>query len=205
MEGLRRKRLAADLRNVLVRARQGLTAGEVSRLCGKGWRKQLAKWAGTDSATIEIVRDFIHELWSEGVVVVEPPRGKQTGGKVWAPEVFASRKSKPFRRKPLARPRAAEEKEVAAPASGRADEDAFRAVYEEMQSDHFTGAVPIFKLRRALNWPRERFDRLISALSSRKTAPAQLVGGNAAALSAEQRQDSFVQDGELYLNVVWKS
>ena len=63
--------------------------------------------------------------------------------------------------------------------------------------------VRIHRLRDALPWPRERFDRVLRGLLADYTV--ELHGGDPSVMTAEERYDSFTDaDGTLYIALSWR-
>jgi hypothetical protein len=78
---------------------------------------------------------------------------------------------------------------------------AFQAAYNTVgQGRSF---VRIHRLRDALPWPRERFDRLLQALVADYTV--ELHGGDPSVMTQEELRHSFtVADGTLYIALSWR-
>ena len=88
-----------------------------------------------------------------------------------------------------------------APASAGDDCMAFHAAYSTIgQGRSF---VRIHRLRDALPWPRERFERVLRGLLADYTV--ELHGGDPAVMTAEELHDSFTDaDGTLYIALSWR-
>jgi hypothetical protein len=88
-----------------------------------------------------------------------------------------------------------------APASAEDDCQAFHTAYTTVgQGRSF---VRIHRLRDALPWPRERFDRVLRALLADYTV--ELHGGDPSVLTAEELRHSFTDaDGTLYIALSWR-
>jgi hypothetical protein len=87
------------------------------------------------------------------------------------------------------------------PAGPGDDRAAFKAAYDTVgQGRDF---VRIHRLREALQWPRERFDRVLAALRAAYTV--ELHGGDPSLLSETDLRDSFRDEhGALYLTLSWR-
>lgn len=85
--------------------------------------------------------------------------------------------------------------------SGENERAAFLAAYQEIgQGRSF---VRIHRLRDALPWPRERFDRVLEALATDYTI--ELHGGDPSVMIAEELRQSFTAgDGMLYIALSWR-
>lgn len=98
----------------------------------------------------------------------------------------------------IAQPSSATESAQASVDSERA---AMQAAYQAVgQGRSF---VRIHRLRDALPWPRERFDRVLQALVAEYTV--ELHGGDPSVLTAEEIRQSFTAvDGTLYIALSWR-
>lgn len=78
---------------------------------------------------------------------------------------------------------------------------AFKSAYDEVGKGRTF--VPIYKIRRRLGWPRDRFDALLSRLS--RDLVIQLQGGDPSAMEEAEIRDSFIDDrGRLRIAVTWR-
>jgi hypothetical protein len=186
--------LRSELCERLQSAAKGLTYGELAQRLPAEWKHSFVKQAGLFSFRAAALKPLIHELWIEGRLEIEPPLGKAVAPRIWHPAHL--------QRGP---------RTVAAPASdevsstpGLSTEEQFREVYRRFRTQHRHGAVNVFKIRRELGWPRKEFDLLLSELAGRRDNPIHLISGNRGALSRSEQEDSFFQDGELYINVRWE-
>jgi hypothetical protein len=88
-----------------------------------------------------------------------------------------------------------------APASAEDDRLAFHAAYNTV--GHGRSFVRIHRLRDALPWPRERFDRVLRALRADYTV--ELHGGDPSVMTEEDLRHSFTDaDGTLYIALSWR-
>lgn len=77
---------------------------------------------------------------------------------------------------------------------------AFKQAYDQIGKGR--GFVRIHRLREALNWPRDRFDELLTDLMADYVI--ELHGGDPSVMSEGQIRDSFVDDtGVLYITLTW--
>lgn len=67
---------------------RGLTHHELRERCGLAWRREFARRTGLDGEEVPLtsVKDFVHRLWQEGRVIIEPPAGAGKAVRVWHPE-----------------------------------------------------------------------------------------------------------------------
>ena len=88
-----------------------------------------------------------------------------------------------------------------APANGGNERAAFQAAYNELgQGRSF---IRIHRLRDALPWPRERFERVLQALVADYTV--ELHGGDPSVMTEEELRYSFTAaDGTLYIALSWR-
>ena len=88
-----------------------------------------------------------------------------------------------------------------APANGGNERTAFQAAYNEV--GHGRSFVRIHRLRDALPWPRERFERVLRELVTDYTI--ELHGGDPSVMTAEELRQSFTAaDGTLYIALSWR-
>jgi len=98
-------------------------------------------------------------------------------------------------------PRHTPRQEEMAPANGGNERAAFQTAYNEV--GHGRSFVRIHRLRDALPWARERFERVLQALVADYTI--ELHGGDPAVLSAAELRQSFTAaDGTLYIALSWR-
>jgi hypothetical protein len=76
----------------------------------------------------------------------------------------------------------------------------FRAAYTSLR--HGQDPVAIHRLRHLLNWPADRFDALVEHL--RAESHVTLHVGDASSLSEEERRDSYMVNGQVYLRLAWQ-
>ena len=88
-----------------------------------------------------------------------------------------------------------------APANGGNERAAFQTAYNEV--GHGRSFVRIHRLRDALPWARERFERVLQALVADYTI--ELHGGDPSVMTAEELHQSFTAaDGTLYIALSWR-
>lgn len=88
-----------------------------------------------------------------------------------------------------------------APQDDAADRRAFKAAYDTVGKGR--SYVPIYRLRRHLGWPRERFDQVIARLS--QDLIVQLQGGDPSSMTQKDIEDSYLDDqGRLRISVTWR-
>ena len=88
-----------------------------------------------------------------------------------------------------------------APAHDGHERTAFQAAYNEV--GHGRNFVRIHRLRGALPWPRERFERVLGELVADYTI--ELHGGDPSIMTAEELRQSFTAaDGTLYIALSWR-
>src|SRR5262249_36125153 len=88
-----------------------------------------------------------------------------------------------------------------APADDGNERAAFQAAYNEV--GHGRSFVRIHRLRDALPWSRERFERVLRALVADYTV--ELHGGDPSGMTAEELRQSFTAaDGTLYIALSWR-
>ncbi len=134
------------------------------------------------------VKEFAYDLWSQGLDVVEPPKGQQVAPRLRHPDYLRAARGMT---KPLA--------------AGGSELASLKKAYRKFLPHHPSGAVNIFKIRRELKWERKRFDQFLKELSSEKNPPFQFVGGDPRDFSADKQKDSLFQDGQLYFSILWRT
>ena len=88
-----------------------------------------------------------------------------------------------------------------APANGGNERAAFQTAYNEV--GHGRSFVRIHRLRDALPWPRERFERVLRELVADYTL--ELHGGDPSVMTEEELRQSFTAaDGTLYIALSWR-
>jgi hypothetical protein len=88
-----------------------------------------------------------------------------------------------------------------APAHDGNERTAFQAAYNEV--GHGRNFVRIHRLRDALPWPRERFERVLRELVADYTV--ELHGGDPSVMTGEELRQSFTAaDGTLYIALSWR-
>jgi hypothetical protein len=177
-------------------SRGGLTYSELGKKCGGPWKRALAeaKKIAAKEARARDVKDFVYDLWERGLVFVEPPKGRQTSPRVWDSASAAARF--PSANNPGTQ-RALEVK--------LNDHENLRAAYDRFAGERLSGHVPVYKVRRALSWPRERFDRAVRDLNERPVPEIELHAGDPQNYSDDELADSFERRSVLYLLMRWRT
>ena len=173
----------------------GLTYGELSRKCGKEWRRALQNQSGISPKRppVEHVTKFVYDRWVAGTIFIEPPRPGQRTARVWHPD-HAEKKFPQFKFTSTV------------PKNGHRPSTAdLRAAYDRFLPEHPSGAVNIFKIRRSLDWNRQQFDAFLEKLAGQSNPPIQFVAGDPNSYSQDQRDDSLHLDSELYFSILWRS
>ena len=173
----------------------GLTCGEIAQKCGVAWRRGLAesRKIKNKEARAQDVKDLVYNLWANGMLFVEPPKGRKTTARFWDLESGMA-----------AFPSVSRSEASKKPETGQAVFDSLRIAYDTLASDHLGGYVPIFKVRRALNWPQEKFDQALRDLNERRDPAIELHGGDPQNYSADEIADSFERRGSRYLLMRWR-
>jgi len=88
-----------------------------------------------------------------------------------------------------------------APGNGENERAAFQTAYNEV--GHGRSFVRLHRLRDALPWPRERFERVLRELVADYTI--ELHGGDPSVMTEEELRQSFTAaDGTLYIALSWR-
>jgi hypothetical protein len=82
--------------------------------------------------------------------------------------------------------------------------EALKAAYDKFVPEHLGGFVPIFKVRRALDWPRQAFDTLLQALNEQEDPLVELHAADPGDLNDDERRDSLVKGGRLLVRMRWR-
>ena len=77
----------------------------------------------------------------------------------------------------------------------------FQAAYDSLRPS--PDGVPIYRLRRLLQWPRERFDAVLEAL--RAAQAIALEAQTEPALDVHASQDSYHVHGQCYSRLRWRT
>jgi hypothetical protein len=77
----------------------------------------------------------------------------------------------------------------------------FQAAYDSLRSP--LEGVPIYRLRRLLQWPRERFDAVLEAL--RAAQAVELEALTEPAVDDHVTQDSYHVHGQCYGRLRWRA
>ncbi|MDQ7783096.1 MAG: hypothetical protein RDU20_09465 [Desulfomonilaceae bacterium] len=176
-------------------SRNGLTYGELGKKCGGPWKRALAqaRKISAKEARARDVKDFVYGLWERGLVFVEPPQGRQTSPRVWSPAAAAAR----F-------PLLTSDRTQPEPNTGASDHERLRDAYDGFAEERLSGHVPIYKVRRALGWPRDRFDRAVRDLNERPVPEIELHAGDPQNYREDEIADSFERRSVLYLLMRWR-
>lgn len=76
----------------------------------------------------------------------------------------------------------------------------FHAAYTSLRSGQ--NAVDIYRLRRLLDWPVDRFDAMLEQLRAKSHVALRI--GDASGLSDAERHQSYEVNGQLYLRLCWQ-
>jgi hypothetical protein len=168
---------------------RGLTHGELREKCGPAWRRELARTANLDAdeATLADVRDFVHRLWAEGRVVVEPPAGEGKAVRVWHPDGAGAVTSMP----------GAFPQPVCEPPS----EEAIRIeeVYAKLSREERSPYVFLSHLRKETGLPFEELHRFLRR--EQEAGRAVLSIGDWAAATEEEQAAVLQAEGRNYIKV----
>jgi len=77
----------------------------------------------------------------------------------------------------------------------------FQAAYDSLRSP--LDGVPIYRLRRLLQWPRERFDAVLEALRAAQAVDLEAL--TAPAIDDHVTQDSYHVHGQCYGRLRWRT
>jgi hypothetical protein len=77
----------------------------------------------------------------------------------------------------------------------------FQAAYDSLRSP--LDGVPIYRLRRLLQWPRERFDAVLEALRAAQAVELEVL--TEAAVDDHVTQDSYHVHGQCYGRLRWRA
>ena len=175
--------------------KEGLTFAQMARKCGSDLSGAIDLYLGKrakGASASQKIKELAYDLWSDGLDVVVPPKGRQNAPRLQHPEYIKKRRLSKGREK--------------SSNNGVGDElVALKKAYNKFLPQHPSGAVNIYKIRRDLGWERSRFDHLMSELSARKNPPFQFVGGDPHDFSSNKRKDSVFQDGQYYFSILWRS
>jgi hypothetical protein len=177
---------------------QGLIYTKLNEACGDSWAKALAELKNlrTSKPRKMDLKDLVHGLWERSLLVVEPPVGMQREPRIWGLDAATER----FPHLLKSDSRRPESDSTILPA----DLELIKAVYDGLVRDHAGGYVPIYKVRRSLNWPRDKFDRALRELNERRKPVIELHGGDPQSYSEDQRTDSLMRELNLYLRMRWR-
>jgi len=76
--------------------------------------------------------------------------------------------------------------------------------YNKFVPQHLGGFVPIYKVRRELEAPREDFDALLRSLNERDEPILELFGGDPQKFTDDQKNDSLWRGENLLLRMRWR-
>jgi hypothetical protein len=179
-------------------AEKGVNYSELVKACGDTWKKQFAQIKGLGKSPLRQSdgNELVHRLWAKGLIAIEPPAGRQRVHRMWSTEAAAQHYPHLF---------------TAKPPTNRADNtlhpgdlDLLKTVYDDLARDHAGGYVPIYRVRRSLEWPRAKFDRALRDLNERRKPVIELHGGDPQSYSEEERADSLMREMNLYLRMRWR-
>jgi hypothetical protein len=77
----------------------------------------------------------------------------------------------------------------------------FQAAYDSLGPS--PDGVPIYRLRRLLQWPRERFDAVLEALRAARSVDLDALTEQA--VDAQATQDSYHVHGQSYGHLHWRT
>lgn len=77
----------------------------------------------------------------------------------------------------------------------------FRAAYDSLRPP--PDGVPIYRLRRLLQWPRERFDAVLEALRAERSVALEAL--TEPAVDAQATHDSYHVHGQYYGRLRWRA
>jgi hypothetical protein len=77
----------------------------------------------------------------------------------------------------------------------------FQAAYDSLRSP--LDGVPLYRLRRLLQWPRERFDAVLEALRAARAVDLEAL--TAPAVDDHVAQDSYHVHGQCYGRLRWRT
>lgn len=176
---------------------RGLTNSELLKKCGVEIRRSLAAFLNLKGKEVgaEHLKSFIHDLWQRGLVFVEPPNRGQKVGRIW--DMNAARSTFPL----ACTAAIGHARHVPTP---RISQGVLKSAYERIVPEHLAGFVPIFKVRRELDWPHKDFDSLLIDLNQRDDPVIELHAADPADLSEEEKRDSLWLQGKLLVRMRWR-
>jgi hypothetical protein len=194
---LSRELLESRLLEILTKntTKAGLTYSQLGQKCGIAWRRGLAiqmKIKAEEARTLEI-KNYVYNLWERGLVFIEPPKGNLKAPRVWDLKVAG-----------IKFPNVSKIGTLKRPDVSSLSVEALKNQYDKFARNRVGGYVPIFEVRRAMSWPRETFDDILSKLYERDKPIIELHTGDPQSFSPEEREDSLERGGTLYLRMRWR-
>ncbi len=176
-------------------AKNGLTNSELLKKCGARLKRSLAALFKRKEPRSEDVKGLLYNLWRSGFLFFEPPNSGQRVGRVWgmesARQIFPSAC--------FFTPKHGSSKETT-----ENTREALKAAYSKFVPEHLGGFVPIFKVRRALDWSSQAFDSLLRDLNERQEPVVELHAGDPADLTEAEKRDSLWKSGRLLIRMRWR-
>ncbi len=174
---------------------KGITNSEVLKKCGLPTKRSLAVLFKRKQAGTEDIKALLYLLWRKGLVFFEPPNRGQRVGRVW--DMQSAQKCFSLAHSSAPSPNGYYERT-------EANREALKATYDKFVPEHLGGFVPIFKVRRALDWPRQAFDTLLQDLNEQDDPLVELHAADPGDLSDDERRDSLVKGGRLLVRMRWR-
>ena len=167
---------------------RGLTPGELREKCGPIWRRELARSAGqcAEEATLADVKNFVHRLWGEGRVVVEPPAGDGKAVRVWHPAGAGVVATMPAVPEQFSDPTLSEV-------------DRIEQTYERLSREERSPYIFLSHLKKETGLPLEDLHRFLRG--EQEAGRAVLSIGDWAAASEEERAAALQAEGRNYIKV----
>lgn len=169
---------------------QGLTHGELREKCGAEWRRELARRSGQEGeeASLALIKTFVHQLWLDGRVVIEPPSGEGKAVRVWHPDTLGKG--------------GAVVTSAAPAAPGERDGEAggrIAAAYEQLAREGRSPYVFLSRLRDEASLPLEELHRHLR--QEQAEGRAVLSTGDWSSASEEVRAAVLEAEGRQYIKV----
>lgn len=184
---------------LLKNSANGLTQGDVSKKAGVAWHRGLARSHGVDVAgkktcPVEFVKDFLYDLWFEGSLVLEPPKGRRNTPRYWAPSLIASKlgysKTAGGGAKPMPPP-------LPPPSAGGGIPSRIQAAYRKLSSERGLSFIPISALHERSQVPLADLHNWLA--ESAKTGVAELSIGDWASADEGERAAVLERGGRRFL------
>jgi|GEM_PF-2558048 len=175
----------------------GLVLSQLQKACDRNWLRAFAGLRNVSPGRLRATdfKQIIHDLWARGLLLIEPPSGRQTAPRIW--DIASGRTRFPGVAQALS-------PLVSASDEATSGLDQLKQVYDRLAGEYAGGYVPIFKVRRALNWPRDKFDRTLRDLNERRNPVIELHGGDPQYYDDDERVDSLFRHQTLLLHMRWR-